>query len=70
MEVLEKYRMHDILVSNLGGSEAHGGGFAVLADQDWETSIQTNLLAPLRQDRGFLPEKVGSSFILLPFNQD
>lgn len=54
-EVLEKFGRLDILVNNMGGSETPGGGFAVLSDHDWETSIQTNLLAPVRLDRGFLP---------------
>jgi NAD(P)-dependent dehydrogenase (short-subunit alcohol dehydrogenase family) len=57
-EVLEKYGRLDILVNNLGGSETQGGGFAVLTDHDWETTIQTNLLAPVRLDRGFLSQMV------------
>ena len=32
-----------------------GGGFSILTDKDWETTIQTNLLAPVRLDRGLLP---------------
>ena len=54
-EVLEKFGRLDILVNNLGGSETPGGGFAVLTDDDWEAGIQSNLLAPVRLDRGFLP---------------
>ncbi|MNS37651.1 3-oxoacyl-[acyl-carrier-protein] reductase FabG [compost metagenome] len=57
-EVLAKYGRLDILVNNLGGSETKGGGFAVLTDEDWEHSIQTNLLAPVRLDRGFLPKMI------------
>ncbi|WP_236976655.1 SDR family oxidoreductase [Membranihabitans maritimus] len=57
-EVLEKYGKLDILINNLGGSETKGGGFAVLTDADWETSLQTNLLAPVRLDRGFLPQMI------------
>jgi len=57
-EVLGKYGKLDILINNLGGSETQGGGFAVLTDEDWEHSIQTNLLAPVRLDRGFLPQMV------------
>jgi NAD(P)-dependent dehydrogenase (short-subunit alcohol dehydrogenase family) len=57
-EVLEKYGKLDILVNNLGGSETPGGGFAVLSDKNWETAIQTNLLAPVRLDRGFLSQMV------------
>jgi NAD(P)-dependent dehydrogenase (short-subunit alcohol dehydrogenase family) len=57
-EVLEKFGKLDILVNNLGGSETKGGGFAVLTDEDWETTISTNLLAPVRLDRGFLSQMV------------
>lgn len=54
-EVLDQFGQLDILVNNMGGSETPGGGFAVLSDQDWESSFQTNLLAPVRLDREFLP---------------
>ncbi len=57
-EVLQKFGRLDILVNNLGSSETPGGGFAVLGDADWESTIQTNLLAPVRLDRGFLPQMV------------
>lgn len=55
-EVLAKYGRLDVLINNFGGSETKGGGFSVLNDQDWEHSIQTNLLVPVRLDRGFLPK--------------
>src|SRR5690606_5531623 len=55
-EVLEKFGKIDILVNNLGGSETPGGGFAVLSNTDWEETIQTNLLAPVRLDKAFLPQ--------------
>jgi NAD(P)-dependent dehydrogenase (short-subunit alcohol dehydrogenase family) len=58
-EVLSAYGGLDILINNLGGSDTPGGGFAVLTDADWETSLQTNLLAPARLDRGFLPHMIG-----------
>lgn len=54
-EVEAKFGSLDILVNNLGGSETPGGGFSVLSDKDWETTFQTNLFAPVRLDRGFLP---------------
>jgi len=57
-EVLSTYGKLDILVNNLGGSETPGGGFAVLTDADWESTIQTNLLAPVRLDRGVLPQMI------------
>lgn len=55
-EILAKFGRLDILINNLGGSETKGGGFAVLNDKDWEQSINTNLLAPVRLDREFLPQ--------------
>ena len=57
-EVLEKFGKLDILINAVGGSETKGGGYAVLSDKDWEETIQTNLLAPVRLDRGFLPQMV------------
>jgi NAD(P)-dependent dehydrogenase (short-subunit alcohol dehydrogenase family) len=56
--ILEKYGRLDILINNLGSSETPGGGFAVLNDADWESTIQANLLAPVRLDRGFLPQMI------------
>jgi NAD(P)-dependent dehydrogenase (short-subunit alcohol dehydrogenase family) len=56
--ILEKFGKLDILINNLGASETLGGGFAVLTDEDWENAIQTNLLAPVRLDRGFLPQMI------------
>lgn len=57
-EVFTKYDKLDILVNNLGGSETKAGGFVNLTDEEWEHSIQTNLLAPVRLDRGFLPKMI------------
>ncbi|GAA0190867.1 oxidoreductase [Fulvivirga kasyanovii] len=57
-EVISNYGRLDILVNSLGGSETPGGGFAALNDEDWEETIQTNLLAPVRLDRGFLPQMI------------
>lgn len=57
-EVLSKYGKVDILINNMGGSETPGGGFAVLTDEDWEASIQMNLLASVRLDRAFLPQMI------------
>ena len=54
-ELLDTFGQLDILVNNMGGSETPGGGFAALSDEDWESSFQTNLLAPVRPDRGLLP---------------
>ena len=54
-EIKTKFGGLDILVNNLGGSNTPGGGFTVLTDENWEETIHTNLLAPVRLDRGLLP---------------
>ena len=55
-QVLARFGKIDILVNNLGGSETPGGGFSALTDEDWETTLMTNLLAPVRLDRAVLPQ--------------
>ncbi|RCK50275.1 short-chain dehydrogenase [Thalassospira profundimaris] len=45
----------DILINNVGGSVAPGGGALGLSDEDWAYSLNTNLMAAVRLDRGFLP---------------
>ena len=45
----------DILVNNVGGSDAPRGGFLALADEDWQRALNVNLLAAVRLDRAFLP---------------
>lgn len=57
-EVLSSYGRLDILINNLGASSTPAGGFNVLSDEDWESTIQTNLIAPVRLDRGFLPQMI------------
>jgi len=53
--VLERFGGVDILVHNVGGSAAPGGGFQALTDDDWLHELNTNLLAAVRLDRRFLP---------------
>jgi NAD(P)-dependent dehydrogenase (short-subunit alcohol dehydrogenase family) len=48
----------DILVHNVGGSSAPGGGFAALTDEDWQHALNSNLLAAVRLDRGLLRSMV------------
>lgn len=55
-EVLSKFGQLDILINNIGGSDTPAGGFAALSDEHWEKTIQTNLIASVRLDRGFLPQ--------------
>lgn len=57
-EVLSAYGQLDILVNNLGSSSTPAGGFQALTDEDWESTLQANLLAPIRLDRGFLPQMI------------
>lgn len=54
-EIAGTYGGVNILVNALGGSETPGGGFGALNDNDWLETLQTNLLAPVRLDRGLLP---------------
>ena len=57
-EVLSTYGRLDILVNNLGASSTPAGGFSALNDEDWLSTLQANLLAPVRLDRGFLPQMI------------
>lgn len=56
----------DILINNIGGSETPPGGWNALTDSDWEATLQTNLLAPVRMDKGVLPYMIaqGSGVII------
>src|SRR5438105_10807892 len=54
-EVLGRLGGVDILVNNVGGSSAPSGGVLALGDEDWQDTINTNLLAAVRLDRGLLP---------------
>jgi NAD(P)-dependent dehydrogenase (short-subunit alcohol dehydrogenase family) len=54
-EVLERFGGVDILIENVGGSSAPGGGVMALTDSDWQVTLDTNLLAAVRLDRGVLP---------------
>src|SRR5882724_3018289 len=64
--VLERYGGLDILVHNVGGSSAPGGGFAALTDEEWQREIDLNLLAAVRLDRALLPAMLrqGSGVII------
>jgi NAD(P)-dependent dehydrogenase (short-subunit alcohol dehydrogenase family) len=45
----------DILVHVVGGSSAPAGGFATLADSDWQQEIDLNLFPAVRLDRLLVP---------------
>lgn len=48
----------DILINNVGGLTAPGGGFSALTDEHWENELQLNLLAAIRLDRILLPNLI------------
>ena len=45
----------DVLVNNVGGSEAFTGGFEVLTDEYWHKMFDWNVMSAIRLDRAFLP---------------
>src|SRR5690606_37499000 len=53
-QVHERLGGIDILINNVGGSTAPGGGFAALTDDDWLDALNSNLLSAVRLDRGLL----------------
>jgi NAD(P)-dependent dehydrogenase (short-subunit alcohol dehydrogenase family) len=65
-EVRGRFGGVDILVNCVGGSAAHGGGFAALGDDDWQAALNVNLLAAVRFDRALLPGMIerGSGVII------
>ncbi len=66
--ILQEWGGVDILVNNVGGSEAPNGGFQALSDEDWQRALEVNLLAAVRLDRAFVPGMIErqSSFTSLP----
>lgn len=64
--VLDRLGGIDILIHNVGGSAAPGGGALALSDDDWQHALDTNLLAAVRLDRAFLPSMLeqGSGVII------
>ena len=56
----------DILIHNVGGSAAPGGGALALSDDDWQRAFDMNLFCAVRLDRAFLPSmlKQGSGVII------
>lgn len=54
-EVLDGLGGLDILVNSVGGSSAPSGGVLALTEDDWQETLNTNLLAAVRLDRAFLP---------------
>lgn len=54
-EVMDRLGGLDILIHNVGGSAAPGGGALALSDDDWQQAFDMNLFAAVRLDRAFLP---------------
>lgn len=64
--VMDRFGGLDILIHNVGGSAARGGGALALSDDDWQQAFDMNLFAAVRLDRAFLPQmlKQGSGVII------
>ena len=64
--MMERLGGLDILIHNVGGSAAPGGGALALSDDDWQRAFDTNLFAAVRLDRAFVPSmlKQGSGVIV------
>jgi NAD(P)-dependent dehydrogenase (short-subunit alcohol dehydrogenase family) len=56
----------NMLVHRVGGSSAPGEAFAALTDDEWQQTLNSNLLATLPLDRRLLPSMVakGASMII------
>jgi NAD(P)-dependent dehydrogenase (short-subunit alcohol dehydrogenase family) len=63
---MERFGGLDILIHNVGGSAAPGGGALALSDDDWQQAFETNLFSAVRLDRAFLPSMLrqGSGVII------
>ncbi|WP_068504437.1 SDR family oxidoreductase [Paenibacillus kribbensis] len=53
--VQERFGTIDILVNNVGGSNTPPGGALAATDENWMETLNWNLLAAVRLDRGLLP---------------
>ncbi|EHS55571.1 SDR family oxidoreductase [Paenibacillus sp. Aloe-11] len=53
--VQERFGTIDILVNNVGGSNTPPGGALAATDENWIETLNWNLLAAVRLDRGLLP---------------
>lgn len=63
---LARFGTVDIVVHNVGGSSAPGGGFSALGDRHWAADLDANLMAAVRLDRLLVPHMVaqGSGVVI------
>lgn len=54
-QVNQEFGGIDILINNVGGLTAPGGGYSTLSDEHWAHELQLNLLTAIRLDRTLLP---------------
>lgn len=52
----------DLVVHNLGGSSAPGGGFMALGEADWADALNRNLLGAVRLDRALVPGMIEQGY--------
>jgi NAD(P)-dependent dehydrogenase (short-subunit alcohol dehydrogenase family)/ketosteroid isomerase-like protein len=52
----------DVIVHNVGGSSAPGGGYAALSDDDWAAALNANLLSAVRLDRAVVPAMIDQGY--------
>jgi NAD(P)-dependent dehydrogenase (short-subunit alcohol dehydrogenase family) len=52
----------DMVIHNVGGSSAPGGGHAALTDQHWADALNANLLSAVRLDRALLPAMIAQGY--------
>src|SRR5258708_7392803 len=52
----------DVLIHNVGGSSAPGGGYAALTDGHWMDALNANLLSAVRLDRALLPTMIDQGY--------
>ena len=65
-ETLKRLGGIDIIINVLGGSNAPGGGFIKLDDQEWEAALNQNLMPAVRLDRALIPSMIsqGSGVVI------
>lgn len=60
--VLQRLGGIDLIVHNVGGSSAPGGGYAALTDDHWADALNANLMSAVRLDRALLPAMIDQGY--------